>query len=63
MAYSSKGRATGYTDFYKNNQNTPAARNNYSATNSTDSDVEMSAQDRKKAALKKRLQSLRKAGK
>lgn len=56
MAYG-KGRATGYSDFYKNNSKTPDGEtesevNDYSSVPAT-------AAEKRKAALKRRMQKLK----
>jgi len=66
MAYG-KGRAIGYTDYYKNNDSTPDDResetNDYrSIAPKQQSITDMSAEDKKKMAIRRRLQKL-KAGK
>ena len=56
MAYtSSKSQATGYSDFYKNSSNTPDDSNNSDLT-------ELSDEDKRKLAIKRRLSKMRKVG-
>lgn len=62
MGYS-KGKATGYTDYYKNNTYTPS--NTYGDTESETNDytsVPATPEERRKAAIRRRLK-MRKVGK
>ena len=59
--YGDKGRVTGYTDYYKNTS-TPAPEDN-SNTSSIDATPNlMTAEEKRKAALKRRLKMLKKVG-
>lgn len=54
------GRATGYSDFYKNKDNTPG--DNPDTEEEMDI-TQMSPEDKKKMAIRKRLMRMRKVGK
>lgn len=56
-----KGRATGYTDYYKNTSSTPGSNTDGLAAKPNDV-TELSPEDQRKAAIRRRLQR-RKAGK
>lgn len=61
MAYG-KGRATGYSDYFKNNSSTPGESEAQMGSSSNPDNENMTAAERRKAALRRRLQRM-KAGK